>query len=100
MKTFFLGCQALNVVEMPKFFEALLGLMMSVMIVAMTAMTTWLFKLDDRQFELQSNVVTRQELRLELNKMQSNIDLRLQNIEDMVKELVDRERNRLEDGKR
>jgi hypothetical protein len=81
---------------MPK--NDIYGMSVAILAVAITALTTWMFKIDDRQFEIQSQIVTRQELRAELNAMERGIDVRLARIELLVKELVDRERERLDNG--
>lgn len=78
-----------------QWYQGLLGIATAIMIVIMTALSTWLFKIDDRQFNMRSEIVTRSELRFELDRMESNIDTRLENIEEMVKLLIDREREQL-----
>lgn len=77
-----------------KVFEAIVSFLMALMVVVMTAMTTWLFKLDDRQFDLQSNVVTKEELRFAIGSMKTDMDGRFDRLETLIHRMAEREIDR------
>lgn len=64
------------------------GIILAVVVAMLGGLSTWMFKLDDRQFELRSNVVTRAELQKSIGDLENRMDRRFDNVETLLRQLV------------
>lgn len=66
----------------------------AIMAIVLTALTTWMFKVDERQFDLKANVVTKDELRFVISDMKQDLNNRFDRLEDLIQRQTEREMNR------
>ena len=68
------------------------SILTAVLIIVCGGLTTWLFKLDDRQFNLQSQIVTRVELNRTVSNLENRMNQRFDRVEVLISKLFDLER--------
>tara|TARA_R110000803_G_scaffold210147_3_gene281232 strand:+ start:7477 stop:7746 length:270 start_codon:yes stop_codon:yes gene_type:complete len=67
----------------------LTGIITALLVIVSGGLTTWMFKLDDRQFDIQSTVVTRTELLQTITRLETRMDRRFDLQDETLGKLFD-----------